>query len=377
MTPRIVGETSGAVFDAIASSSKSQLPLQAWEHGVFGYICGNNDIVPVPTFPVPVYGLCGESWGRAFMNAAVTNGVDLSVVSGPLLLCPDASGQFTQRRYPSANEVTAWVNGILDRLIPNRLPGFTSQGLKARRMSEHDRHILGGHSMKGRQTAATYARDTLTAPIKGLEGVIASVRHGSFLPDSSRSNMILSSSGKFDARGDDVPVSAEIAVPTSSETGRSTDQAGETNTGAQDVVQDGPVLVEDSSSSSDCSSSDDDIEDEVAEQCMSKSLFQEPLEQFHWRDGCIVYKMNALESCIFSQWALRLGPSFVGGTYRRTIKSSLALSFVMDGSANNVTVADRCMMSDLWLPISIVSRPNVPRIGACAKKSLHSSRLIR
>ena len=50
-TPRIVGETSGAVFDAIASSSKSQLPLQAWEHSVFGYICGNNDIVPVPTFP--------------------------------------------------------------------------------------------------------------------------------------------------------------------------------------------------------------------------------------------------------------------------------------------------------------------------------------
>ena len=50
-TPRIVGETSGAVFDAVASSSKPQLPLQAWEHGVFGYICGNNDIVPMPTFP--------------------------------------------------------------------------------------------------------------------------------------------------------------------------------------------------------------------------------------------------------------------------------------------------------------------------------------
>ena len=48
---RVVGESSGAVFDAIASSSKSQLPLQAWEHGVFGYICGNNDIIPMPALP--------------------------------------------------------------------------------------------------------------------------------------------------------------------------------------------------------------------------------------------------------------------------------------------------------------------------------------
>ena len=64
---------------------------------------------------------------------------------------------------------------------------------------EYDRHILGGHSMKGRQTAATYARDTLTSPIKKLEEVIASVRHGSFLPDSSRSNMFPSATGKTDA----------------------------------------------------------------------------------------------------------------------------------------------------------------------------------
>ena len=231
------------------------------------------------------------------MNAAATDGVDLSAVSGPLLLCPDASGQLTQR-YASAYEVTAWINGILDRLIPNRLSGFTSQGLKATMLSwaskagmgEYDTHILGGHSMKGRQTAATYARDTLTSPIKGLEEAIASARHGSFLPDSSRPNMFPLSSGKFDARGDDVPASAEVAVPTSSETGYSANQAGEANTGAQDVVQNGPVLVENSSSSSDSSSSDDAPEDEVAEQCMSKSPFQEQLEQFHWRDGCIVYK---------------------------------------------------------------------------------------
>ena len=175
---------------------------------------------------IPVYGLRGESWGRAFVTAAATNGVDMSVITGPLLLCPDASGQLTHR-YPPANEVTAWVNGILDRLIPNRKPGFTSQGLKATMlswaskagMSEYDHHILGGHSMKGRQTAATYARHTLTSPVKRLEEVVASVRHGSFLPDPSRLNMIPATTNGDDAQGKDAPAWTDVVVPTSSETG--------------------------------------------------------------------------------------------------------------------------------------------------------------
>ncbi len=143
-----------------------------------------------------------------------------------MVLCPDASGsgQLTQR-YPSANQVTLWVNGILDRLIPDRQPGFTSQGLKAIMLSwaskagvdEYDRHVLGGHSMKGRQTAATYARDTLTAPVKRLEEVITSVRHGSFLPDSSRSNMFRSSK-KDDKLDSDARGCTDVVIPTSSET---------------------------------------------------------------------------------------------------------------------------------------------------------------
>ena len=247
---------------------------------------------------IPVYGLCGESWGKAFVSAASTNGVGLSVVSGPLLLCPDASGQLTSR-YPSANEVTAWVNGLLDRLVPDRQPGFTSQGLKATMLSwaskagvgEYDRHILGGHSMKGRQTAATYARDTLTSPIKKLEEVIASVRHGSFLPDSSRSNMFPSATGKTDARGSDGLAPQNIVVPTGSETGGSASQAADATAETQEKAGDDPVIIDDSSSSSDTESSPESAPgDEVAEKCMSKSPHHDQLQCFHWKDGCIVYK---------------------------------------------------------------------------------------
>ena len=249
---------------------------------------------------IPVYGLCGESWGRAFVTAAATNGVDVSALSGPMLLCPDASGQLTHR-YPSANEVTLWVNGILDRLIANRQPGFTSQGLKATMLSwaskagvdEYDRHVLGGHSMKGRQTAATYARDTLTAPIKKLEEVISSVRHGSFLPDSSRSNMFPTSMSREDRRGtvhqdiQGVTMSADSGVGDSashqigSNVGERLEPSGLT---ADDVVEVG------SDSSTSSSSSGDEPDDEVAERCMSQSPLQGQLEKFRWKEHCEMYK---------------------------------------------------------------------------------------
>lgn len=248
---------------------------------------------------IPVYGLCGESWGKAFVSAATMNGVDLSMVSGPLLLCPDVSGRLTGR-YPSANEVTAWVNGILDRLVPNRQDGFTSQGLNATMLSwaskaglgEYERHVLGGHSMKGRQTAATYARDILTGPVKRLEEVISSVRHGSFLPDSARANM-------FPSVAADVPglsnTRNDPALPTTLD-GQTDASAGKLcdvneDAGPSTSLDKGVEEVEsDESDSSSSSTSDEGSLDEVAEQCMSRGLFQPQLERFKWKDNCIIYK---------------------------------------------------------------------------------------
>lgn len=249
---------------------------------------------------IPVYGLCGESWGKCFVAAAATNGVDIATVSGPLLLCPDAAGQLTGR-YPSANEVTAWANGILDRLIANRQPGFTSQGLKTTMLSwaskagidEYDRHILGGHSMKGRQTAATYARDTLTSPVKRLEEVISSVRHGSFLPDSSRSNMFPSNAAMVDVDGKDGTGAPVGVTSVESVVVSSPDKAQDSSNSLQTPEGDKPPEEssrEDSDSSYSSSSSEDGPDDEVAEQCMSTNPLQDKLEQFKWKDNCTIYK---------------------------------------------------------------------------------------
>ena len=248
---------------------------------------------------IPVYGLCGESWGKAFVSAATMNGIDLNLVSGPLLSCPDAAGQPTGR-YPSANEVTAWVNGILDRLVANRQGGFTSQGLKATMLSwaskaglgEYDRHVLGGHSMKGRQTAATYARDTLTAPVKQLEEVISSVRHGSFLPDSSRANMFPSGadfSSEFEQKktADTKPTVVDERMK--SGVAIQPDATEDVDPDATNNKEVETVESEDSDSSS-SSTSDEGPDDDVAEQCMSTGLFHAQLEQFKWKDNCSIYK---------------------------------------------------------------------------------------
>ena len=249
---------------------------------------------------VPVYGLCGESWGRAFVKAAAANGVDLESLIGPMLLCPDASGQLTHR-YPSSNEVTNWVNGILNRLIHDRQPGFTSHGLKATMLSwaskagvdEYDRHVLGGHSMKGRQVAATYARDILTGPVKKLEEVIASVRHGNFLPDSTRANMFPRSSG---VSSGSKPVEMHLASTTSGSVLVDTNSVAD-GANVPGPVEDQEKTVEaesggenDDSSSSSSSTSESEPDDVVAEECMSKSPHQIPLAKFHWKDNCNIYK---------------------------------------------------------------------------------------
>ncbi len=133
----------------------------------------------------------------------------------------------------------------------------------------------------------------MTAPVKKLEEVIASVRHGSFLPHSSRSNRFPSTSSKDDKRDKDARDSTDVVVPTASETGGSSSQQmgsnAEVRVDAHSLSVDETVEV-DSDSSTSSSSSDDAPDDEVAELCMSQSPLQSQLEKFHWKEHCTIYK---------------------------------------------------------------------------------------
>ena len=133
----------------------------------------------------------------------------------------------------------------------------------------------------------------MTSPIKKLEEVISSVRHGSFLPDSSRSNMFPSSANRENKRDGFSQDSQDVVVPTGSEAGGSTSlQTGSNLDGRPEtnVLPAGDAVEVESDSSTSWSSSDDVPDDEVAELCMSQSPLQNQLEKFHWKEHCEMYK---------------------------------------------------------------------------------------
>ena len=310
---------------------------------------------------IPVYGLCGESWGRAFVTAAATNGVDISALSGPMLLCPDASGQLTSR-YPSANEVTLWVNDILDRLIANGQPGFTSRGLKATMLSwaskagvdEYDRQVLGGHSMKGRQTAATYARDTLTSPIKKLEEVISSVvTEVSYLTLHVQTCFHPLRTGTGFHRTPTMswyPLALRLVA-------QQVSRRGQIWMGVLKPTSCPLVMLW-------------KLSQTVRQVRHHLTMSQTMRLRRSFTGKNIVRCTNTFvpTSCIFSPWALRLGLSFVAERSRKITRSFPVPSHVIVGSASNVIVADLCMMLDRWLHTSTVLRPDVPLTVRRVKK---------
>ena len=58
------------------------------------------------------------------------------------------------------------------------------------------RRMLGYHVAVGDKSMETYSRDSMSAPLRDLTGVLAKMRSGEFLPDSTRSGL-LAPAGSF------------------------------------------------------------------------------------------------------------------------------------------------------------------------------------
>ena len=80
---------------------------------------------------------------------------------------------------------------------------YTSHSLKATSLSwaakaglpMSVRRALGGHIKKDEVTPRAYSRDELAAPLRRLAAVYADIRCGVFVPDSTRSGMIMTPAG--------------------------------------------------------------------------------------------------------------------------------------------------------------------------------------
>lgn len=148
----------------------------------------------------PASGLGKKPWALSFLEAARDVGIELeNGHRGPLLPRLSFSHEWTNSAV-SASETTSWLNRIIEALVPGGCAeGLTSHGMKATTLSwlakggwsEPTRLILGHHSLGSRRTLESYSRDVQAQPLRELEDCLRMIKAGSFLPDATRSGMML------------------------------------------------------------------------------------------------------------------------------------------------------------------------------------------
>ncbi|CAE8697676.1 unnamed protein product [Polarella glacialis] len=156
---------------------------------------------------VPMYGLSGQNWWQAFIEARRSLGMPelVSAAEGELsAILAEAVPLLPKRLYDRvwsaqparADEVTATLLRLLSSVgcEPAVLKKVASHSMKATLLSMaakfgvdlRTRQLLGYHVVKGEESALNYGRDNLGAPVHELEKMLDAIRAGSFLPDEVR-----------------------------------------------------------------------------------------------------------------------------------------------------------------------------------------------
>lgn len=117
------------------------------------------------------------------------------VAGRPLL--PDRLGQWTSRSTAS-NELGQWLRAILQMDGFADLEAVTNHSLKATLLSfmakwggDEPSRLIWGHHMSQKTSLPVYARDMQAAPLRRLEECLEAIRQGAFLPDLTRSGMMI------------------------------------------------------------------------------------------------------------------------------------------------------------------------------------------
>ena len=159
---------------------------------------GNRLGLPLPLI-APLRGVTEQVWVQSFVTIAHEVGLDLDGwrQGNPLLPAPDRLGRWTQRATTS-EELGSWLRAVLEGGGFANLDKVTGRSCKATTLShlakwgadEPTRAILGHHSSKGK-SVFVYSRDQQAAPLRVLERCLSDIRKGVFLPDATRSGMMI------------------------------------------------------------------------------------------------------------------------------------------------------------------------------------------
>ena len=217
----------------------------------------------------PITGVGNRQWGIDFWKVSVEAGLILDALppASPMFPAPRVTGEWTSRPI-TPTEVKKWLHLILGEMPSFDSKNLTAYGLKSTTLammarfglSPTTRLILGHHSMKGLSSLETYSRDAKAAPLREYEGMMEAVRGGTYVPDATRSGLMVSSS-TFESASGTATSLVEGQGPKVSNWRRGVEQKDRAST-TGDVVDNKPVEDSADSSESSCSSSDSSTDDE-------------------------------------------------------------------------------------------------------------------
>ncbi|CAE7270056.1 SLC24A2 [Symbiodinium sp. CCMP2592] len=143
----------------------------------------------------PRKGIAGEDWFQAWsmlrkeLNVPVGEGL-------PVLPAILTTGHWASHP-PSASVAAGWLRNVLRKcgFSEAQCSPIGTHSCKATCLSwcarfgidSYDQRVLGYHTAPGDRSAQVYSRDAVSASVRVLEKVLAAIRSGTFVPDSTRS----------------------------------------------------------------------------------------------------------------------------------------------------------------------------------------------
>ena len=141
----------------------------------------------------PAMGISTENWvsnwlsARAFLQAPLSEGY-------PIMPAPDTAGVATKRPI-TTKEVAEWIRLLLRRgglaLGERRISSHSAKATILSYLAKYGadlsvREILGAH-VSHLQSVIRYSRDALAEPLRVMARMLADIRRGVFMPDTTRS----------------------------------------------------------------------------------------------------------------------------------------------------------------------------------------------
>ena len=239
----------------------------------------------------PIDGVGSRQWGIDFWEVSIEAGLPLNALQpgSPMFPAPGVTGEWTTRPI-TPTEVKKWLHLILAELPSFDPTDLTAHGLKSTTLAMMARYglspttrlILGHHSMKGLSSLETYSRDAQASPLREYESMMEAIRGGTYVPDATRSGLMVSKPVMEDT-SKMFPSAARVVAGGGANLQAlvQDNEDPSLEDDLEDVEPDGPDEGASDSTESSSSSSDSSTDDEPVIRYSSSAD-----DVFEWKVGC-------------------------------------------------------------------------------------------